>query len=74
MCGGKGWPVLDEREGRRDPREVAAHMREGYISAESAREVYAVVVDERTGEVDGDGTAGVAGETIHEGQKDAKGE
>ena len=61
--GGGGWG--DPRE--RDPREVARDVREGYITRERAREVYAVVVDARTGEVDGEGTAGVAGGSVHEG-------
>ena len=55
--GGGGWG--DPRT--RDPQKVARDVREGFITLERARSVYAVVVDERTGEVDEAATAGLRG-------------
>ncbi|REJ38281.1 MAG: methylhydantoinase, partial [Bacillota bacterium] len=49
---GGGWG--DPRE--RDPERVVEDVRDGYITPEVAREVYGVVVDPATGEVDEEAT------------------
>jgi N-methylhydantoinase B len=52
---GGGGGYGDPRE--REPERVAADVFDGYLSAEQAKEVYGVVVDPRTDEVDGPATA-----------------
>ncbi|MBI3968490.1 MAG: hydantoinase B/oxoprolinase family protein [Chloroflexi bacterium] len=46
--GGGGWGNPKER----DPRSVAWDVREGFVSPQRARDLYGVVVDPRTGEID----------------------
>jgi N-methylhydantoinase B len=55
-CGGGGYGPPSERE----PSRVAKDVREGWISAERARSVYAVALD-AAGNVDADGTATLRG-------------
>jgi N-methylhydantoinase B len=51
---GTGGGFGDPRE--RDPCLVAADVFDGYIDVAEAREVYAVALDPRTGEIDEQGT------------------
>ena len=55
--GGGGWGDPTTR----DPQKVARDVREGFITPERARSVYATAIDEHTGEVDEAATAWLRG-------------
>jgi N-methylhydantoinase B len=54
---GTGGGFGDPRE--RDPERVRDDVRDGYVTIECAREIYAVALDPETLEVDAAGTAGL---------------